>query len=94
MSDPPQYIPVGEVDTENSVFVDRGYNRANVHINALGWHFLSTALKSNDPKEQERQEYLAPVPRREKRGRRSLRGTALKRRGLQPTSPDVFMVLR
>ena len=35
MSDPPQYIPVGELDTENSVLVDRGYNRESVHIHAL-----------------------------------------------------------
>ena len=27
VSDPPQYIPVGELDTKNSVLVARGYNR-------------------------------------------------------------------
>ena len=25
VSDPPQYVPVGELDTENSVLVERGY---------------------------------------------------------------------
>ena len=35
VSDSPQYVPVGELDTENSVLVGRGYNRERVHINAL-----------------------------------------------------------
>ena len=50
MSDPPQYIPVGELDTENSVLVDRGYNRKSVHIHALAWDFLSTALECKSDK--------------------------------------------
>ena len=50
VSDPPQYVPVGELDTENSVFVGRGYNRERVHIHALAWNFLSTALKSKSDK--------------------------------------------
>ena len=39
VSDPPQYVPVGELDTENSVLVGRGYNREHVHIYALAWKF-------------------------------------------------------
>ena len=35
LSDPPQYVLVGELDTENSVLVDRGYSRASVTIHAL-----------------------------------------------------------
>ena len=50
MSDPPQYVPLGELDTENSVLVGRGYNRERVHILALAWNFLSTALKSKSDK--------------------------------------------
>ena len=37
VSDPPQYVPVGELDTENSVLVGRGYNRERVHIHARRW---------------------------------------------------------
>ena len=33
--DPPQYIPVGKLDTENSVLVEKGYNRESVRIHAL-----------------------------------------------------------
>ena len=50
VSGPPQYIPVGELDTENSVLVNRGCNRESVHIHALAWNFLSTALKSKSDK--------------------------------------------
>ena len=51
MSNPPQYIPVGELDTENSVLVGRGCNRESVHnIHALAWNFLLTALKSKSDK--------------------------------------------
>ena len=50
MSDPPQYIPAGELDNENSVLVERGYNRESVHIHALAWNFLSIALKSKSDK--------------------------------------------
>ena len=50
VSDPPQYIPVGELDTENSVLVARGYSRESVHIHTLAWNFLSTALKSKSDK--------------------------------------------
>ena len=50
MSDPSQYIPVGELDTENSALVERGYSRESVHIHALAWNFLSTALKSKSDK--------------------------------------------
>ena len=46
VSDPSQYIPVGELDTENSVLVDMGYSREIVHMHSLAWNFLSTALKS------------------------------------------------
>ena len=35
VSDPPQYIPVGELDTKTSVLVDRGYSREGVNIHAL-----------------------------------------------------------
>ena len=35
VSDPPQYVPVRELDTENSVLVGKGYNRESVHIHAL-----------------------------------------------------------
>ena len=48
--DPPQYIPVGELDTENSVLVERGYSRGSVHMHALAWNLLSTALKSKSDK--------------------------------------------
>ena len=50
MSDPPQYILVGEFDTENSALADRGYSRERVHIHALAWNFVSTALKSKSDK--------------------------------------------
>ena len=56
MSDPPQDIPVGELDTEKTVHVDREYSRESVRIRALAWSFLSTALKSKSEKE-----LLAPV---------------------------------
>ena len=48
--DPPQYIPLGDMDTENSALVERGYNRESVRIHALAWNFLSTALKSKSDK--------------------------------------------
>ena len=89
MSDPPQYIPVGELDTENSVLFGRGYNRESVHIHALSWNSLSTALKIKIDKS-----ILLGVPRREKRGVRFLRGTALKRRGPNPTSRAALIVSR
>ena len=50
MSDPPQYVPVGKLNTENSVLVGRGYNRERVHIHAIAWNFLSTVLKSKSDK--------------------------------------------
>ena len=50
VSDPPQYVPVGELYTETSVLIERGYNRERVHIHALAWNFLSTALKSKSGK--------------------------------------------
>ena len=50
VSDPPQYISVEELDTENSVLVDRWYSRESVHMHALAWNFLSTALKSKSDK--------------------------------------------
>ena len=50
VSDPPQYIPVGELHTENSALVARGYSRESVHIHTLAWNFLSTALKSKSDK--------------------------------------------
>ena len=48
--DPPQYIPVGELDAENSVRLDMGYSRESVHIHALVWNFPSTAIKSKSDK--------------------------------------------
>ena len=42
---PLQHLPVVELDTENSVIVGKGCNRESVHIHALAWNFLSTALK-------------------------------------------------
>ena len=50
VSDPPQYISVEELDTENSVLVDRWYSRESVHMHALAWNFLSTALKIKSDK--------------------------------------------
>ena len=50
VSDPPQYIPVGGLDTEHSVLVERGYSRESVHMHALAWNFLSTALKIKSDK--------------------------------------------
>ena len=50
MSDPPQYVTVGELDTENSELVGRGYDRESVHIHALAWNFLSTAIQSKSDK--------------------------------------------
>ena len=50
VSDPPQYIPVGELDTENSVPVERGYSRESVHMHAVAWNFLWTALKRKNDK--------------------------------------------
>ena len=89
VSDPPQYFPVGELDTENSVLVGRGYNCESVHIHATGVEF-----PVDGPEEQERQEYLAQVHLAEKSVGRSLRGIALKRRGPNPTSLAASIVLR
>ena len=50
VSDPPQYIPVGELDTENSVLVDRGYNRESVRTHAVDFPV-------DGSQEQERQKY-------------------------------------
>ena len=50
VSDPPQYVPVGELDTENLVLVGRGCNRERVRIHALTWNCLLTALKSKSDK--------------------------------------------
>ena len=50
VSDPPLYIPVGQLDTDNFVLVERGYSRESVYMHALAWTFLSTALKSNNNK--------------------------------------------
>ena len=50
VSDPPQHVPVGELDTENSVLVGRGYNGERVHMHALAWNFRSTALQSKSDK--------------------------------------------
>ena len=38
------------LDTENSVLVERGYSGESVHMHALAWNFLSTALKSTSDK--------------------------------------------
>ena len=45
VSDPPQYITVKELDTENSALVERVCSRESVHMHALAWNFLWTALK-------------------------------------------------
>ena len=58
VSDPPQYVPVGDLDTETSVLVGRGYNRECVHT-CTRLEFLI-----DGPKEQVRQEYLAQVHER------------------------------
>ena len=50
VSHPPQYIPAGELDTENLALVDRGYSRESAHIYALAWNFLPTALRSKSDK--------------------------------------------
>ena len=50
VSDPPQYIPVGKRDTENSVLVERGYSRESVHMHALARSFLPKALKRKSDK--------------------------------------------
>ena len=50
MSDLPQHIPVGGLDTGNSVLVDRGYCRESMHMHALAWNLLPTALKSKNDK--------------------------------------------
>ena len=74
VSDPPQYIPVGELDTEKPILVDSRYSRKRVLIHALGGNYyrrLSRATRA----------FCIIVPRQEKRGARSSRGTALKRRG-------------
>ena len=49
-SDLPQYVPVRNVDTDNSVLVRRGYNGELVHIHTLDWNFFSTALQSKSDK--------------------------------------------
>lgn len=47
LSEPPHYVPVGELDAENAVLVARGVNPERVQTNTLvAWNFLSTALKS------------------------------------------------
>ena len=51
MSDPLQYVPVGELDTENTVLVGKGYNRESIYIHALALNFLSTTLKSKSDKD-------------------------------------------
>ena len=50
VSAPPQYVLVGELDTENTVLVGKRYNRESVHIHALACIFLSTTLKSKSDK--------------------------------------------
>ena len=50
VSDPPHYVPVGKLDSDNSVPVGRGYNRERVHIHVLAWSFLLTALKGKSDK--------------------------------------------
>ena len=88
MSDPPQYIPVGELDTENSVFFDRGYSRESVHIHALAWNSLSTALKSKSDKS-----ILHRCTSREACDA-LLAWYDPQTAGANPTSPDVSIVLR
>ena len=46
----PQYVPVGELDTENMTPVQRGFSLERVQRHALAWDFLSTALKSKSDK--------------------------------------------
>ncbi|CAN0597874.1 unnamed protein product, partial [Laminaria digitata] len=50
VSEPPEYVPVGELDTENQVLVDRGFTTESVQRHTLAWSFLSTALKSKSDK--------------------------------------------
>lgn len=50
VSDPSQYIPVGELDTKNVVHVARGYSRDRVQTHTLACNFLSTALESKSNK--------------------------------------------
>ena len=54
VSDPPQYVPVGELDTENSVLVERVQPRTCTHT------CTRLEFRIDGPEEQERQEYLAP----------------------------------
>ena len=55
VSDPTQYIPVGDMDTENSVPVDRGYSRESVHT------YTGVEFPVDGSQEQERQEHFALV---------------------------------
>lgn len=50
VSDPAQYIPVGELDTENQVLVGRGFSLELVHKHALVSNFLSTDLRAKSDK--------------------------------------------
>jgi len=46
VSTPPQYIPVGELDTGNAALVARRFSLESAQRHTLAWNFLSTALKS------------------------------------------------
>ena len=76
VSDPPQYIPVGELVTEHSVLVERGYSRERVHMHALAWISCRRLSRARVTRVS-----CTSVPRRGKRETLSLRSTALKRRG-------------
>ena len=89
VSGPPQYIPVGELDTDNSVLVARGFSRERVPIiqrHGFSYQRLSRARVIRV--------YSTGVPHRGTRGTLSLRGTALNRLGPNPTSLDALTFSR
>ena len=92
VSNPPQYIPVGELDTEKpkTRYLSTGGTAAKVYI-YMHWRGISCRQFS---RVRATRAFCTGVPRRGKRATLSLHGTALKRREPNPTSPDALIVIR
>ena len=90
MSNPPQYIPVEELDTENAALVQGG-SASNVYRSIWEeWNVLSTALKrKSDKRIQHRCASLSDA-----RSTLSWRGTALEPLGPHQACLDALIVLR
>ena len=87
VSTPPQYISVGELDTENAALVQRGLSHESVQRHTLAWNFPVEGSRARATKV-----YCTGVLHRGKRGTLSLRGTVLKRLGPSRTSIDALII--